>query len=57
MKEEKLIKEKIKTNQKNKETQIKLNNNIFINDINEIKRKYEKEIKLRKNQYEKDYII
>ena len=55
MKEEKLIKEKIKTNQKNKETQIKLNNNIFINDINEIKRKYEKEIKLRKNQYERDY--
>ena len=48
------LKEEVKNNKIKKLKELKLNKTRYINDINEIKRKYEREIKLRKIEYDKE---
>ena len=48
------IKKVIKLNKIRNLKELKINEDKYINDINEIKRKYENEIKLRKIKYEKE---
>jgi len=53
-KEEERIKEIININEKNKNKELYLNYNIYKSDIEQIKKKYEKELKDRKCEYIKD---
>ena len=54
IKENEKIKQILNINKTSKEKELKINNKIYIDDIIEIKRKYEEEIKIRKIQYEKE---
>ena len=54
LKENKRVKQIIKVNKIKKIKELKSNKDKYIDDINEIKRKYENEIKLRKIKYETD---
>ena len=54
IKENMRFKKLIKINEIRRQKELIQNNNNYINDIKEIKRKFEKEIKLRKMKYEKE---
>ena len=52
--EDEKIKNKIESNDRNKNKELKLNHDKYKSDIEEIKKRYEKEIKERENKYKKD---
>ena len=54
LKQNKIIEIKIKKNEINKKKVLKMNKELYINDINKIKKKYEEEIKLRKIKFKRD---
>ena len=54
MKENKLIEEKIRINKQNEEKELKVNNDKYLSDIEEMKVKFQYEIKLRKEQLKKE---
>ena len=54
--ENKKLKNKLEENENNLEKKLFINKSKFINDINEIIKRYEDEIKLRKNIFETENI-